>query len=105
MALYKDFSQSPYAIHDPSSSFCECDPGRRKLGVKVVDIFGNDTMMIIEVNVGEKKNGEDQGFKHRDHDPEAAGRGLYQPHGHCPVQGCGAHGLHHCELAAEPQYD
>jgi len=37
-----------------TSSFCECEPERRKLGVKVVDIFGNDTMMIIEVNVGGK---------------------------------------------------
>ncbi|AFM26121.1 site-specific DNA-methyltransferase [Desulfomonile tiedjei] len=33
----------------------ECTPGRRKLAVKVVDIFGNDTMTIIEVNVGGKK--------------------------------------------------
>jgi len=32
-----------------------CAPGRRKLAVKVVDIFGNDTMTIVEVNVG--KNG------------------------------------------------
>ena len=32
-----------------------CAPGRRKLAVKVVDIFGNDTMTILEVNVG--KNG------------------------------------------------
>ncbi len=30
----------------------ECLPGRRKVAVKVVDIFGNDTMTIIEVNVG-----------------------------------------------------
>jgi hypothetical protein len=37
-----------------TSSFCECEPGRRKLGVKVVDIFGNYTMMIVEVNVGGK---------------------------------------------------
>ena len=29
----------------------ECPPGRRKLAVKVVDIFGNDTMTIIEVTV------------------------------------------------------
>ena len=29
----------------------ECEPGRRKLAVKVVDIFGNDTMTIIEVSV------------------------------------------------------
>jgi DNA modification methylase len=37
------------------SVFHECKPGRRKLAVKVVDIFGNDTMTIIEVNVGDKK--------------------------------------------------
>ncbi|MFK5980955.1 MAG: site-specific DNA-methyltransferase [Rhizobiaceae bacterium] len=30
----------------------ECKPGRRKVAVKVVDIFGNDTMTIIEVDVG-----------------------------------------------------
>ena len=29
----------------------ECQPGRRKIAVKVVDIFGNDTMTIIEVTV------------------------------------------------------
>ena len=29
----------------------ECTPGRRKLAIKVVDIFGNDTMMIVEVTV------------------------------------------------------
>lgn len=33
----------------------ECTPGRRKIAVKVVDIFGNDTMTIVEVNVGGKK--------------------------------------------------
>jgi len=33
----------------------ECPPGRRKLAVKVVDIFGNDTMTIVEVNVGGNK--------------------------------------------------
>ncbi len=37
------------------SVFQECQPGRRKIAVKVVDIFGNDTMTIIEVNVGGKK--------------------------------------------------
>jgi len=36
------------------SVFHECDPGRRKLAVKVVDIFGNDTMTIVEVAVGKK---------------------------------------------------
>jgi len=36
------------------SAFQKCEPGRRKVAVKVVDIFGNDTMKIIEVNVGGK---------------------------------------------------
>ena len=35
-----------------TSSFMECIPGRRKVAVKVVDIFGNDTMKIIEVTIG-----------------------------------------------------
>ena len=34
------------------SVFHECSPGRRKIAVKVVDIFGNDTMTIIDVTVG-----------------------------------------------------
>ena len=29
----------------------ECAPGRRKIAVKVVDIFGNDTMTIVEVTI------------------------------------------------------
>jgi len=29
----------------------ECNSGRRKIAVKVVDIFGNDTMKVIEVNI------------------------------------------------------
>jgi len=33
------------------SVFHECVPGRRKIAVKVVDIFGNDTMTIVEVNI------------------------------------------------------
>ncbi len=33
------------------SAFMERLPGRRKIAVKVVDIFGNDTMKIIEVTV------------------------------------------------------
>jgi len=33
------------------SVFHECAPGRRKIAVKVVDIFGNDTMTIVEVTV------------------------------------------------------
>ena len=38
-----------------TSVFHECQPGRRKIAVKVVDIFGNDTMTIVEVTVGGKK--------------------------------------------------
>ncbi len=37
-----------------TSVFHECTPGRRKLAVKVVDIFGTDTMSIVEVAVGGK---------------------------------------------------
>jgi len=36
------------------SVFHECEPGRRKIAVKVVDIFGNDTMTIVDVTVGGK---------------------------------------------------
>ncbi len=36
------------------SVFHECKPGRRKIAVKVVDIFGNDTMTIVDVSVGKK---------------------------------------------------
>jgi hypothetical protein len=35
------------------SPYHQCDPGRRKIAVKVVDIFGNDTMTIVEVTLGE----------------------------------------------------
>jgi DNA modification methylase len=38
-----------------TSVFHECAAGRRKIAVKVVDIFGNDTMTIVDVSVG--KNG------------------------------------------------
>ncbi len=38
-----------------TSVFRECLPGRRKIGIKVVDIFGNDTMKIVEVTIGGKK--------------------------------------------------
>ncbi|MGI9014194.1 MAG: site-specific DNA-methyltransferase, partial [Phycisphaerales bacterium] len=36
---------------DLTSAAQECTPGPRKVAIKVVDIFGNDTMSIIEVNV------------------------------------------------------
>ena len=38
-----------------TSVFHECLPGRRKIAVKVVDIFGNDTMTIVDVTIGGKK--------------------------------------------------
>ena len=34
-----------------TSVFYECNKGRRKIAVKVVDIFGNDTMKVIEVTI------------------------------------------------------
>jgi len=37
-----------------TSIYRECRPGRRKIAVKVVDIFGNDTMKILDVNIGSK---------------------------------------------------
>lgn len=37
-----------------TSAYKEMSPGRHKVAVKVVDIFGNDTMTIIEVNVADK---------------------------------------------------
>ena len=35
----------------PSSTAHECSPGQRKIAVKVVDIFGNDTMKILELRI------------------------------------------------------
>ena len=32
----------------------ELSPGRSKIAIKVVDIFGNDTMKVIEVTIGGK---------------------------------------------------
>jgi DNA modification methylase len=37
------------------SIFNELPPGKRKIAVKVVDIFGNDTMKVITVTIGEKR--------------------------------------------------
>jgi hypothetical protein len=38
-----------------TSVFHECSTGRRKIAVKVVDIFGNDTMTILDINIPGKK--------------------------------------------------
>ena len=37
------------------SVFRELPPGKRKVAIKVVDIFGNDTMKVITVTIGEKR--------------------------------------------------
>lgn len=37
------------------SVFHEVTPGRRKIAVKVIDIFGNDTMTILDINVAGRK--------------------------------------------------
>lgn len=34
-----------------TSAYHECAPGRRRIAVKVVDIFGNDTMKVIDVTI------------------------------------------------------
>ena len=36
------------------STLWELPPGRRKIAIKVVDIFGNDTMKVIDVTIGGK---------------------------------------------------
>jgi adenine-specific DNA-methyltransferase len=36
------------------SAFWECVPGRKKIAIKVIDIFGNDTMKIVPVTIGGK---------------------------------------------------
>jgi len=36
---------------DLTSVYQKCQPGRRKIAVKVVDIFGNDTMTIMDVTI------------------------------------------------------
>ena len=33
------------------SAYHKCEKARRKIAVKVVDIFGNDTMKVIEVTI------------------------------------------------------
>ncbi|WP_165067579.1 site-specific DNA-methyltransferase [Desulfovibrio sp. ZJ200] len=38
-----------------TSAYQELPPGRHKIAVKVVDIFGNDTMTIVEVTAGGEK--------------------------------------------------
>ncbi len=48
---WQSFRTKKNRVLDLTSVLHECPPGRRKIAVKVVDIFGNDTMKIIEVKV------------------------------------------------------
>jgi len=48
---WQSFRTKKDRLLELTSVFHECPPGRRKLAVKVVDIFGNDTMTIVEVRV------------------------------------------------------
>ena len=56
--IFENEWQSFRTIQDRSielkSTSHEFPPGRRKIAVKVVDIFGNDTMKVIEVTLGGK---------------------------------------------------
>ena len=47
--IYKDLQDLRIFFEDPVIP--DNGAGRRKLAVKVVDIFGNDTMTIVEVTV------------------------------------------------------
>ncbi|HEX9591942.1 MAG TPA: hypothetical protein VGB12_01120 [bacterium] len=65
LAMYEEVWTGNYVFENEWQSFLtekdrslelksvarECAPGRRKIAVKVVDIFGNDTMKIIEVTL------------------------------------------------------
>ena len=56
--IFENEWQSFRTIQDRSielkSTFHKLSPGRRKIAVKVVDIFGNDTMKVVEVTIGGK---------------------------------------------------
>lgn len=51
---WQSFRTKKNRLLELTSAFHEVEPGRRKIAVKVVDIFGNDTMTIVEVTVGGK---------------------------------------------------
>ena len=52
---WQSFRTKKDRMLEMTSAAKEVEPGRRKIAVKVVDIFGNDTMTIVEVMVGEGK--------------------------------------------------
>lgn len=64
MALHPDFPRSPHAVPDPAVRWFPADETLRDTGMeklmppllaqlrnKIVDIFGNDTMTIVEVGL------------------------------------------------------
>lgn len=48
---WQSFRTKKNRVLDLKSIPYECTKGKRKIAVKVVDIFGNDTMKVIEVNI------------------------------------------------------
>jgi len=44
-------AKSGKKVFTVQSAAIECAPGKRKVAVKVVDLFGNDTMTIVKVTV------------------------------------------------------
>ena len=48
---WQSFHAKKDRVLKPKTPFHECNSGRYKIAAKVVDIFGNDTMKIIEVSV------------------------------------------------------
>lgn len=48
---WQSFRTKKNRVLELTSASRECPPGRRKIAMKVVDIFGNDTTKVIEVNI------------------------------------------------------
>lgn len=48
---WQDFRTKKKRELELKTPFHEVQPGRRKIAVKVVDIFGNDTMKVVEIKV------------------------------------------------------
>ena len=48
---WQSFRTKKYRELKLKTPYHECNPGRHKIAAKVVDIFGNDTMKIVEMSV------------------------------------------------------
>lgn len=48
---WQSFRTKKDRLLELKSVFHECPKGKRKVAIKVVDIFGNDTMKVVEVNI------------------------------------------------------